>query len=109
MRHALIRAIGIGALIASAPALAVDNPACAKFDDPLAYNACLARFGPRAPETHGVPAPETHSVPAPDGGAGPMRTGGFRRMRGGLACSRERRTRARAEFDVGPRPGGGNE
>ena len=25
-----------------------DNPACAKFEDPLAYNACLAKLGPKA-------------------------------------------------------------
>jgi hypothetical protein len=29
-------------------ALAQDDPACAKFQDPLAYNACLASHGPKA-------------------------------------------------------------
>jgi hypothetical protein len=29
-------------------AKAADNPACAKFEEPLAYNACLAKLGPKA-------------------------------------------------------------
>jgi hypothetical protein len=37
------------ALVASPRAvLAEDDPACAKYQDPLAYNACLASRGPRA-------------------------------------------------------------
>lgn len=35
----------IGAALASAPAWAQDNPACAQFQEPLAYNACLAKHG----------------------------------------------------------------
>jgi hypothetical protein len=27
---------------------AEDNPACAKFENALAYNACLAKLGPKA-------------------------------------------------------------
>ncbi|RBP07399.1 hypothetical protein DFR50_12744 [Roseiarcus fermentans] len=30
------------------PARADDDPACAKFEEPLAYNACLASRGPKA-------------------------------------------------------------
>jgi hypothetical protein len=30
------------------PARAQDDPACAKFEEPLAYNACLASHGPKA-------------------------------------------------------------
>lgn len=30
------------------PARAQDDPACARFEEPLAYNACLASHGPRA-------------------------------------------------------------
>jgi hypothetical protein len=92
MRHALIRAIGIGALMASAPALAVDNSACAKFDEPLAYNACLARFGPRAPDMRGAPAPD-------EGAAGQ------RRVRGGFEFSPGRHRRMRAEFNPGGKGG----
>ena len=35
-------------LAAPGPAYAQDDPACARFEDPLAYNACLASHGPRA-------------------------------------------------------------
>jgi hypothetical protein len=94
MRHALIRAIGIGGLLVSAPALAVDNPACAKFDEPLAYNACLARFGPHAPEMRGAPAPEPEAAPA-----------GQRRVRSGFEFSRGRHRRMRAEFNAGGKGG----
>ncbi len=34
---------------------AEDNPACAKLDNALAYNACLAKLGPKA-----HPAAPTH-------------------------------------------------
>ncbi len=36
------------AAVLPSPARAQDDPACAKFEDPLAYNACLASRGPRA-------------------------------------------------------------
>jgi hypothetical protein len=53
MRRALLL---FGLLVAS-PAAAEDNPACAKFADPLAYNACLARQGPMARAAHVQAAP----------------------------------------------------
>lgn len=93
MRHALILAIAIGVLCVGQRARAEDNPACAKFEEPLAYNACLARFGPHAPGTRAVAAPDDDSdEPGADG---------RRRAHGGLEISRERHGRARAEFDVG--------
>jgi hypothetical protein len=56
MRTFLIAAALI--LVSSvAPAWAEDNPACAKFENPLEYNACLARLGPRAGATLAVPEP----------------------------------------------------
>ncbi len=33
---------------------AQDNPACAQFENPLAYNDCLAKLGPKAAATRGV-------------------------------------------------------
>ncbi len=44
------RALGLLAVLAVLPsaAPAADDPACAKYEDPLAYNACLASHGPRA-------------------------------------------------------------
>jgi len=47
------RALVLLALMAS-PAWAED---CAKFDDPLAYNSCLARQGPAARAAHVGAAP----------------------------------------------------
>jgi hypothetical protein len=43
---------------------AQDNPACAKFENPLEYNDCLAKLGPRAGATLAVPEP-TGRAPAP--------------------------------------------
>jgi hypothetical protein len=91
MRQAFILAIGIGVLCVGAPARAEDNPACAKYEEPLAYNACLARLGPSA----------TGAIAAPDGESGEPRADGRRRAHGGLEISRERRGRERMEFDVG--------
>ncbi|MGD0564433.1 MAG: hypothetical protein ABSA66_15255 [Roseiarcus sp.] len=91
MRHAFILAIGLGVLCVGAPARAEDNPACAKYEEPLAYNACLARLGPSA----------TGAIAAPDGESGGPRADGRRRAHGGLEISRERRGRERMEFDVG--------
>jgi len=59
-------AFGMLALLASTlSAPAEDNPACAKYDSPLAYNACLAKLGPKAGATRASPAPEEESSRAP--------------------------------------------
>src|SRR6516165_6953854 len=46
------RAAAIALCLAAATpverALAQDDPACAQYQEPIAYNACLARRGPRA-------------------------------------------------------------
>jgi hypothetical protein len=54
MRRALLLLL----VLVFSPAAAEDNPACAKFQDPLAYNACLARQGPaaRAAPMRGTPS-----------------------------------------------------
>ncbi len=93
MRQAFILAIGVGVVCLGAPARAEDNPACAKYEEPLAYNACLARFGPHAPGAKAIPEPDDESD-------GPSASG-RRRAHGGFEISRERHARARAEFDVG--------
>lgn len=92
MRKAFIPAMAIGAALSVAPALAQDNPSCAKFQEPLAYNACLARLGPPAHGTRAIPEPQGESE-GPRGPAGPH-------MRDGLAMSHERHGRMRAEFEV---------
>ena len=74
-----------------APVWADDNPACAKFENPLEYNACLARLGPRAGATLAVPesagpvravraAPPARSVHSMHAFAAPPRTKGRVRM-----------------------------
>ena len=40
-------------------ARAGDDPACARFQEPLAYNACLAAHGPKAP---GIPRTSSSRV-----------------------------------------------
>jgi hypothetical protein len=50
MRTALL----VLALLAAAPVAA---ETCAKYTEPLAYNACLARQGPAARAVHVRPAP----------------------------------------------------
>ena len=82
MRHALILAIGLGALLIGAPARAKDNASCAQFEEPFAYNACLARHGP--------PAGATRAIAAPDDDFGAPRP-----------YARKGRGRMRMEFDVG--------
>jgi hypothetical protein len=90
MRPILIAAALI--LVSSvAPAWAEDNPACAKFEEPLAYNACLAKLGPKAGATLAVPepagaapairaAPAARSVHSMHAFAAPPRTKGRVRM-----------------------------
>lgn len=77
MRRALAALVLLGL---SGAARAQDNPACAKFADPLAYNSCLAKLGPKAWPSH-----------AGRGGREPAAAPG-RRGRDG---------RAHMEFDVG--------
>ncbi|MGO4870990.1 MAG: hypothetical protein ACLPGW_10325 [Roseiarcus sp.] len=79
MRRALLVAIGLAGLMLGAPARAQDNPACSQYREPLAYNACLAKLGPRALESRAAPP-----TSAPRG-----------------EISRGRRGRMRLEFDVG--------
>ena len=88
MRQALISVFAIVCALWSVEARA-DNPACAKFEEPLAYNACLAKLGPPAHSVRAIPEPE---------GDGKADSGG--RGHGEAAPSRSRRGRARMEFDV---------
>ena len=76
-----------GLLVLGAQAQAEDNPACAKFEDPLAYNACLAKLGPQA---HGARA-----APEPVGEAG-----GAHRVHGGGVITRGKNGRVHMEFSI---------
>jgi hypothetical protein len=42
-----------------------DDPACAKYQDPLAYNACLASHGPKATGLATIPHQSVGSAPSP--------------------------------------------
>ena len=41
-------ALCLAVLTPSGRALAEDDPSCAQYQEPMAYNACLARHGPKA-------------------------------------------------------------
>ena len=66
MRAALLLAVSMAVL--PGLARADDDPACAKFEEALAYNACLAAHGPRATDVEVSPEP-------PGGAGGVDRTG----------------------------------
>jgi hypothetical protein len=46
--RAAIILLSLAALAWVGRARAEDDPACAKYQEPMAYNACLARHGPKA-------------------------------------------------------------
>jgi hypothetical protein len=53
-------ALCLAALAWPGSALAQDDPRCAQYSEPMAYNACLARQGPKANavgQVHGGPQP----------------------------------------------------
>ncbi len=53
-------ALSFAALAWTASARAADDPACAQYREPMAYNLCLSRHGPKANglgQLHGGPQP----------------------------------------------------
>jgi hypothetical protein len=53
-------ALCLAAFAWAGTARAQDNPACAQYREPMAYNACLAQHGPKANgvgQLHGGPQP----------------------------------------------------
>ncbi len=60
--------LAIAAMCLVRPARA-DDPACAQYQEPLAYNACLARHGPKANDLATRPAQGEYR-PAPRARAG---------------------------------------
>ena len=82
--RALPLLIAFAAAALSGQARAEDDPACAKYQDPLAYNACLASHGPKATgvgenagSAGGGDAPQ--AVSAPPHPAAPTRARVWRR------------------------------
>jgi hypothetical protein len=41
-------ALALAAFASAGPAQAVEDPACAQYQEPMTYNACLAKHGPKA-------------------------------------------------------------
>ncbi|MGA2044608.1 MAG: hypothetical protein ABSG83_14705 [Roseiarcus sp.] len=95
MRRAA-RWIGVALLIA-APAGAQNYPACAKIEDPLAYNACLARQGPPAHATRAIAPNDADGARAWTGGA---------HTRPGVRIAHGRHGRMVLELSVGGASGG---
>ncbi len=87
--RAILFAAALTLLASGGPADAEDNPACAKFENPLEYNACLAKQGPRAGATLAVPEPAP-AARAPRG---------VRSMRA-FPRARPTRGRVRMEFTI---------
>jgi hypothetical protein len=88
------------AVLSGATVRAEDYPACAKFDNPLAYNQCLAAQGPVAHGTRPIAAP-------PEGEDGPHRAWSAGSRGGGSAqISRSRNGRMVLELSVGAAPAG---
>jgi hypothetical protein len=85
------------AVLAAQPGRADDYPACAKIENPLAYNQCLANQGPPAHGTRSIAPPPDADAPkgawrAP---AAPGRTGST------IQVSRTRSGRMVIEFSIG--------
>ncbi len=87
--RAILFAAALVLLCSAGPADAEDNPACAKFENPLEYNACLAKQGPKAGATLAVPEPAA---------AAPARRGVHWRRT--FAGARRTRGRLRIEFTI---------
>jgi hypothetical protein len=62
MRAAFV-IIGLTVVAAASAARAEDDPACAQYEDPIAYNACLAKHGPKANAVSGQPRHATEGRP----------------------------------------------
>jgi len=46
--------VWLAAVVWARCALAADDPTCAQYREPMAYNACLARHGPKANNLKGL-------------------------------------------------------
>jgi len=86
------------ALAAALPrgAQAAEDPVCAKFVEPLAYNACLASHGPKATGIGTSPVAGSHAAPAQ---TDPSRPGPRPRVRRWPRVIRGR-SRVHMEFQV---------
>ncbi len=84
------------ALALAGRALAHDNSACAQYQKPIAYNACLARHGPKASDLAARP---THGREGWDAPGGAERSEVSKSTPGGLRRLRARRGHGRAHLE----------
>ncbi len=84
------------ALVLAGRARAQDKSACAKYQEPIAFNACLARHGPKANDL--APRP-THGKVGWDVPVGAERSNASKSAPGGLRRLRARRDRERAHIE----------
>jgi hypothetical protein len=89
-------ALCLAALASAGRARAEDDPSCAQYQEPMAYNACLARHGPKAG------AVGAHSGETQPDGAGQDRAGQDRAHGGVPHWPRAQRVHGRVhmEFQV---------
>jgi hypothetical protein len=92
-------ALAAVAASASAPARGQDDPACAKYQEPLAYNACLASHGPKATDVATNPA-QAHQVRAAQMEIRRARPAQDPRVRRNWMSATRHRGRAHMEFRV---------
>ena len=78
-------ALCLATLASAGRALAEDDPSCAQYQEPMAYNACLARHGPKANATgahSGAAQPERGGQDRPYEGEAHAPATGFGRYTG---------------------------
>ena len=90
-RPALALALALASL--GAGAARAQDSACAKIEEPLAYNACLANHGPKAGAVR--------AEPEPAGGASSSALARKGHARGVLIARKTRRGKVEMEFDIG--------
>ena len=95
-KRAALMLLALAAASAGA-ARAEEDPACAKYQDPLAYNACLASHGPKANiATNQRPAQASHAAPVQPESGRPAPT----RSADGWRHAKRGRSRVHIEFRV---------
>jgi hypothetical protein len=99
VKRSAFLAVALAAVAASSPARAQDDPACAKYQEPLAYNACLASHGPKATDvaTNPAQAQQIRAAPMEIRRAQPAQDP---RVRRNWASATRHRGRAHMEFRV---------
>jgi hypothetical protein len=91
--RAAIVLLGLIELAFAVPALAQDDTACARYQEPMAYNACLARHGPKANDV------ATRPAYGQQGRLALGRRGGSEAAKGDRGSARATRNRGRVHME----------